>query len=50
MNNDWQSWAAAGVVTVTAAAFLVRAMKRRKKAAGCNTCGSAGPQPRLKGR
>jgi hypothetical protein len=42
MNGDWQAWAAAGVVLVTAIIFALR-MTRKKKAGGCNTCGSGGP-------
>lgn len=38
MNPDWQTWAALGVVALTAAAFLARAL-RKKKVGGCSTCG-----------
>lgn len=43
MSADWQSWAAAGVVAMTALVFLSRALMRKRKGGGCNTCGSAGP-------
>ena len=42
MSTDWQTWAAAGVVIVTALVFVNRAVKK-KKHGGCNTCGSGGP-------
>jgi hypothetical protein len=42
MDSDWQTWAAAGVVLVTAIIFVNR-MLGKKKRGGCNTCGSAGP-------
>jgi hypothetical protein len=42
MSGDWQTWAAAGVVLITALAFALRSLKR-KKHGGCNTCGSADP-------
>jgi hypothetical protein len=43
MNNDWQTWTAAGVVVATALIFARRMWKGRKKHGGCNTCGSGGP-------
>jgi hypothetical protein len=43
MNGDWQTWAAAGVVVVTAMVFARRLWRRKKKHGGCSTCGSAGP-------
>ena len=42
MNSDWQTWAAAGVVIVTALIFLSRVLKK-KHGSGCSTCGNAGP-------
>lgn len=36
MNDDWQTWAALAVVLVTAIAFAVRAIRRRRRGAiGC---------------
>jgi hypothetical protein len=36
MTDDWQSWAALAVVTVTALAFGVRALRRRRRGSvGC---------------
>ncbi|HSI64743.1 MAG TPA: hypothetical protein VLE43_16560 [Candidatus Saccharimonadia bacterium] len=37
---DWQSWAALVVVVGTALIFLRRALRGKKKAAGCSSCGS----------
>jgi hypothetical protein len=39
MNADWQTYAAAAVVVLTAGLFVARAM--RKKKGGCSSCGSA---------
>jgi hypothetical protein len=43
MNTDWQTWAAAGVVAITAIIFLSRALRKKKTGGGCGTCGSGGP-------
>jgi hypothetical protein len=43
---DWQSWAALVVVFGTAGMFLLRALRRKKKTAGCASCGSA-PKPKV---
>jgi hypothetical protein len=34
MSGDWQTWAAAAIVTITLAIFLVRAL-RRKSGGSC---------------
>lgn len=43
MNADWQTWAAAAVVIVTALIFVWRAMNRRKSGSSCGSCGSTKP-------
>lgn len=49
MSGDWQTWAALGVVAITVVLFVVRAVrKRRKAAAGCVNsadCGCGGARP-----
>jgi hypothetical protein len=47
MNADWQSWAAAGVVIATICVFLGRALGKKKRGGGCNTCGT-GAAPKRK--
>ncbi|MCW0219750.1 MAG: FeoB-associated Cys-rich membrane protein [Prosthecobacter sp.] len=37
--NDWQSWAALGVVAVTLAIFLIRNLKSGKKSGCGGACG-----------
>lgn len=45
MNEDWQTWAAAGIVAITAAIFLFR-LTRKKRKPGCGSaCGCAAPVP-----
>jgi len=39
--NDWQSWAALGIVVFTAMLFLRRAMNNRKKSGCGGSCGCA---------
>jgi len=42
MNSDWQSWAALGVVVITAVVFSLR-MRKAKGKAGCGSgCGCSG--------
>lgn len=42
--NDWQEWAAAGVVIATIAGFVLRARRRARagKGGGCDDCGPRG--------
>jgi hypothetical protein len=43
MSGDWQTWAALGVVVITAVLFVVRAIRKRRKAAsGCASAGDCG--------
>jgi len=43
MSSDWQTWAALGVVAITVLAFVVRAIRRRRKAAsGCASAADCG--------
>lgn len=37
--NDWQSWAALGVVAITAVIFLFRATSRKKQGGCEGSCG-----------
>ena len=43
MNNDWQSYAALGVVVITAV-LLLRTKFRKKSSSGCGTCGCSSGQ------
>ncbi len=47
---DWQTPAALAVVVLTALAFLVRALRRRKRKrmSGGGACTGCGSQPRVK--
>ncbi len=36
--NDWQSWAAAGIVLITLAIFVIRALRRKSGAGHCDDC------------
>jgi hypothetical protein len=38
---DWQSWAALLVVAGTALIFLRSSLRKKKKTAGCASCGSS---------
>lgn len=45
MNQDWQSWAAIGVVVVTSLIFVARSFRKKKKSGGCSNCsGSKAPK------
>ncbi|MGB6222426.1 hypothetical protein [Haloferula sp.] len=36
--DDWQSWAAAGIVLFTLAAFLFRALRKKPSKGHCDDC------------
>jgi len=43
MSAGWQTWAALGVVAITAVLFVVRAIRKRRKAAsGCPSAADCG--------
>jgi hypothetical protein len=43
VSNDWQTWAALGVVAITVVAFVVRSVRKRRAAAsGCASAGDCG--------
>jgi hypothetical protein len=43
MSGEWQTWAALGVVAITAVAFVVRAVLRRRAAKkGCANAADCG--------
>ena len=42
MNNDWQTWTAAGIVALTAGIFAIRFFTRKKTGCGSGCgCGAA---------
>ncbi|MEP4076542.1 hypothetical protein [Haloferula sp.] len=43
--DDWQSWAAAGIVAITVVIFLVRALRRKSSNGSCDDCSCGKQQP-----
>jgi hypothetical protein len=48
MNQDWQSFAALGVVLGTLTIFVIRAVRSRKKGGSCG--GGCGCAPKIKSK
>jgi len=48
MSSDWQSWITLGIILLTAAIFIGRAIaKRRKKEGGCGSSCACPSKPDL---
>lgn len=46
MTQDWQSWAAIGVVIFTIIVFLSRSLRKKKKSGGCSNCSGSKAAPK----